>query len=292
MSVMSNSQPQRHWAIVGAGRVGCTLGLVAKELGFVVDATWNRSAEKARQVATLIDPEHTYHADIEQVASRIVAGVDVVWITVIDAEIERVARCLAPYLVADQLVLHTAGSLGAQILKDAGVPGPVASLHPLQAITEPRAAAKSLAKCAWTVEGDAEAVAFARAFMAQLGVSPVEIDSDSKTLYHASAVTAANLLVALIDAAFQMAQAAGMSRDDARRLMLPLAQSCIENLERQDTPQALSGPAARGDQTTIDRHLQALAALDDPGLRAIYQTLTDRALALAARRDESSDELE
>lgn len=271
--------PQR-WAIVGAGRLGTTLGLLAKKLHIPVDATWNRTAEAARKSSDLIEPEHTYHGPLEHVASRIVAGVDVVWICVVDAEIAAATQCLAPFLVEDQVVLHAAGSLSSGILKDAGVPGPVGSLHPLQAITDPPVAVERLAKSAWSIEGDAPAVALGRALMARIGVDPVAIDSDRKTLYHASAVTAANLLVALMDAAFQMAEHAGMSREDARRMMLPLARSCVENLERQDTAHALSGPAARGDLATIARHLEALRGLGEPQLAEIYEVLTQRALGL------------
>lgn len=281
--ITPDAPPQR-WAIVGAGRLGTTLGLLAHKLDIAVDATWNRTADAARKSSTLIEPEHTYHGPLEHVASRVVAGVDVVWVCVVDAEIAAATQCLAPFLVEDQVVLHAAGSLSSSILKQAGVPGPVGSLHPLQAITDPTQAVERLAQSAWSIEGDAPAVALGRALMARIGVEPVAIDSDKKTLYHASAVTTANLLVALMDAAFQMAEHAGMSRDDARRLMLPLARSCVENLERQDTTHALSGPAARGDQHTIDRHLAALRALPDPQLADIYQLLTTRALELAARK--------
>lgn len=272
---------KKRWAIVGAGRVGTTLGLLAKSLGIAVDATWNRSPEAARRASEKIQPQHTYHAALGQVASRIVANADVIWLSVVDPEVAAAAQTLAPFLVDDQIVLHTAGSLSSQLLKDAGIPGPVASLHPLQAITDPSQALQGLSQSAWTVEGDAPALAFARALLQAIGVSPVEIDSAHKTLYHASAVTAANLLVALMDAALEMAERAGMTRAQARQLMLPLARSCVENLERQDTPQALSGPAARGDQATIDRHLDALRDLEDPQLAKIYEVLTARALRIA-----------
>lgn len=272
---------KKRWAIVGAGRVGTTLGLLAKELEIAVDATWNRSPAAARRASEQIQPQHTYHAALGQVASRIVAHADVIWLTVVDPEIAAAARTLAPFLVDDQIVVHTAGSLSSQVLKDAGIPGPVASLHPLQAITDPAQALDTLSQCAWTVEGDAPALAFARALLQGIGVNPVEIDPAHKTLYHASAVTSANLLVALMDAAFEMAEHAGMTRAQARQLMLPLARSCVENLERQDSAHALSGPAARGDHATIDRHMDALRDLEDPQLAKIYEVLTARALRIA-----------
>jgi predicted short-subunit dehydrogenase-like oxidoreductase (DUF2520 family) len=205
---------------------------------------------------------------------------DVVWVTVIDSVIGETAREIAAAIHPEQFVLHTSGSLGSGVLTEAGVSSPVASLHPLQAITDPQRAVDVLADVAWSVEGDAPAVAYAKWLMGQIGVEPVEIDSSKKTLYHASAVTTANLLVALMDAAFQMGEAAGMSREEARAMMLPLARSCVENLERQTSAKALSGPVARGDQETIDRHVAALEALGDEELVRIYQVLTGRAKRL------------
>ncbi len=271
----------RRWAIVGAGRVGRTLGLLANRLGIPIASTWNRSADAARATDELLGPVRALHGPAEQCASALLEDADVVWVTTIDSTIADVAGALAPHLRAHQLVLHAAGSLSSQVLSEAGIRVPVGSLHPLQAITDPETAVEALSDVAWTVEGASEAVEFARELMGRVGVEPVEIDSSKKTLYHASAVTTANLLVALMDAAFAMAEEAGMSREQARRLMLPLARSCVENLERQPTADALSGPAARGDQATIERHLEALRLLDDEQLARVYEVLTERAKRLA-----------
>lgn len=268
------------WAIIGAGRVGKTLGLLARRLGIEVVSTWNRSAEAAKGAEALLSTRMSRHEPLADIADELIADADVVWVTVVDSAIEQTARQLAAATRADQLVLHTSGSLGSGILTDAGIASPVGSLHPLQAITDPQRAVDALANVAWSVEGDAPVVGYAKWLMAKIGVEPAEIDSSKKTLYHASAVTTANLLVALMDAAFQMGEAAGMSREEARAMMLPLARSCVENLERQDTGEALSGPAARGDQETIDRHLAALEALGDAELVRIYEVLTSRAKRL------------
>lgn len=277
----ADKRAPRRWAIVGAGRVGTTLGLLAKRLGITVVATWNRSEAAAARAAELLEAGQALAGDLADQAATLVEHADVVWVTVVDSAISDVAAILAAHTRPEQIVLHTAGSLSSNVMAEAGVDSPVGSLHPLQAITDPSAAVDALTQVAWTVEGDPEAVAYALDLMGEVGVEPVEIDSSKKTLYHASAVTTANLLVALMDAAFQMAEAAGMSREEARALMLPLARSCVDNLERQDTGRALSGPAARGDQDTIERHLQALEALGDDELVEIYRVLTARALGLA-----------
>lgn len=271
------------WAIVGAGRVGRTLGLLAARLGIMVTSTWNRSAEAAAATESQLQPANAYHSSLEHVASAVASDADVMWVTVVDSAIAETARTLASVVRPKQLVLHTSGSLGSDVLAGAGIESPVGSLHPLQAITDPQRAVDALGDVAWSVEGDPKVVDYAKWLMGQVGVEPVEIDSSKKTLYHASAVTTANLLVALMDAALAMGEAAGMSREEARAMMLPLARSCVENLERQETREALSGPAARGDQETIDRHIEALRALGDDELVRIYEVLTERAKGLGGK---------
>jgi predicted short-subunit dehydrogenase-like oxidoreductase (DUF2520 family) len=268
------------WSIVGAGRVGKTLGLLASRLQIPVESTWNRSEASATKASAVIGPRRSCHGLLEEVAESIVQDADVIWLTVVDSSLTSAARALAEVTRPDQIVLHTAGSLSSAVLSEAGVSSKVGSLHPLQAITDPYAALEKLDQVAWTVEGDARAVGYATWLMSKIGVTPVEIDSAKKTLYHASAVTSANLLVALMDAAFAMAEGAGMSREEARAMMVPLARSSVENLERQDADEALSGPAARGDQETIDRHIQALEALGDEELVRIYEVLIERAKGL------------
>jgi predicted short-subunit dehydrogenase-like oxidoreductase (DUF2520 family) len=78
-----------------------------------------------------------------------------------------------------------------------------------------------------------------------------------------------------------MAEAAGMSREQARAMLVPLAKTCVDNLEGQDTTEALTGPAARGDRETIERHIEALEALGDQELLEIYKVLTGRAEGIA-----------
>ena len=53
--------------------------------------------------------------------------------------------------------------------------------------------------------GEDEAVELAREVASWRGISPLDVDPGGKALYHAAAVTSANLLVALLDAADEMA---------------------------------------------------------------------------------------
>lgn len=276
------------WVIVGGGRVGRMMALLARAQGRRVAAVWHRTEASAEATRALL-PEvgRVVSGPLEGgAAARLIDGLGpvVCWITVVDDAILDAARAVGPLLPEGSAALHMAGSMGSRVLREAGITAPVGSLHPLQAITDSERALATMREVTWTLEGDEAVTAFARAVMAEAGVAPLAIDGDARALYHASAVCAANLLVSLIDAAYAMAAAAGISQAQARQMLLPLTQSCLDNLRQQSPAEALTGPAARGDMGTITRHLDALAAHPDPQLRAIYALLTDRALELVRAR--------
>jgi predicted short-subunit dehydrogenase-like oxidoreductase (DUF2520 family) len=60
---------------------------------------------------------------------------------------------------------------------------------------------------------------------------------------------------------------------DVREDLVALADSAIRNWRAHAGPERFTGPAARGDQATIDRHVAALAG--DPQLAPVYELLAD-----------------
>ena len=272
------------WVILGAGRVGRTLGFLARELGIQIDAIWNRTSARAEESASLLglSSERACCGDLRSLSPELFVGRRVIWLTVVDDHLAASARALAAHDVADAIVLHTAGSLSSDVLRGAGLSGELGSLHPLQAMSDPREALAAMRHCVWTVEGDPLAVGYARWLMGNIGVTPLDVEPQTKVLYHASAVTIANLMVALVDASYEMAGLAGISRDDARDMLLPLATSSLDNLRKLPPREALTGPVARGDDATIQRHAEALAAAS-PELLELYEVLTRRARALMQR---------
>jgi predicted short-subunit dehydrogenase-like oxidoreductase (DUF2520 family) len=282
---------ERPWIIIGAGRLGRTLGLLAERVGANVAATWNRSRERAEDTERVLGGDIVRaYADVEDALAS--AGAPrVVWLTVVDDAVAEVASRIRDHVGAGDIAVHTSGVASSAVLREAGLERcAVGSIHVLQAVTEPERAVDALGDATWSVEGDPEVVDFARELLGRIGVDPLVIEADAKVLYHASAVTAANLMVALMDAAFEMAQSAGLSRDQARKMLLPLTRSSLENLSEQDTSSALSGPVARGDRETIERHREALAALEDANLTDVYAALTERAKRLAVDAWSDSDE--
>ena len=253
--------PDLPWVVVGCGRVGRTLVLAARRAGIDVRACWSRG-----------------DGPIEDVVRQCEGAA--VFLTVTDGALDEVARTVAP-LEKAALAVHCSGSLSSDVLRDAGILAPVGSVHPLLSIAQPDQAVGRLGEAAWTIEGDPQVLTWARAWLGRLGATPTTIEPQHKALYHASAVTSAGLVVALLDAAFEMAAAAGIDREAAVGMLVPLARSALENLETMDPTDALTGPVARGDEDVIAMHRRALARLDDHNLRDIYDALTNRARRLA-----------
>jgi len=277
-----------NFIIIGAGRVGQALALLATDLQIPILATWNRTPESslaAQQVCPAPTCQH-FHGPLatNTTLHQLLNKPAVIWLTVRDDAIAQTADELATHIHPDSLVFHTSGTLNSTLLKTAlrsvGNQAHTASLHSLHAMTELHRARERFPQSFWTVEDDSRVTAYATQLLAKIHVTPIQIKPEQKILYHAAANTAANLLTSLLDAATTMATAAGIPPDHAKTMLLNLAQSTLDNLATQSFPEALSGPVARNDNHTIQLHQQAIATLDDPTALEIYKLLTTRARTL------------
>jgi predicted short-subunit dehydrogenase-like oxidoreductase (DUF2520 family) len=111
-------------------------------------------------------------------------------------------------------------------------------------------------------------------------------DAD-RGLYHAAAVFASNYLVGVSAIAQELFASAGVP--DPVRAMLPLQRATLDNVERLGPEHALTGPAVRGDATTVDRNLAALHA-SAPHVVPAYVEMCRVALELGERAGRLSAE--
>lgn len=271
------------WIIIGYGRVGQSLRLLAERLDATVVATWNRTKEAARRAC--VDSPNPHWGQLPDALEDVLDEPCVIWLTVVDQAILPVFETIEPFVSPGSMIVHTSGSHPSTLLSG-HTEHPAASLHPLQAISEPETAVERFQRTFWTIEGDDRAVDVLTPFLAPAGIEPTRIKPDQKTLYHASAVVSANLLVSLMDAAISIAESTDIDRPTARAMLVELAESSLDNLASQPAADALTGPAARGDTDVIDAHRRALDDLDDDTLIDIYDVLTDRALHQLAAHDD------
>jgi predicted short-subunit dehydrogenase-like oxidoreductase (DUF2520 family) len=260
---------KRTVAIVGAGRVGRTLGKCLHERGWRVGAIVARSAAKSRAAVRAIGAGTAY-----QGLTREVFAAPIVLLTVPDDAIASVAGELARFgrqACRGRTILHMSGALDASVLKPlARLGASTGSLHPMQTFTG--RSAPNLKGILFAVEGSPAARRAARAIARSLGGIPVVVATASKPAYHAAGALAAGHALALLEAATRILVQLGFPRRRAVKSLLPLMRQVLDNFERLGPGAAWTGPVARGDYAVVARHMKALRKYP-PEFRQAYAAL-------------------
>lgn len=271
----------RNYSIVGAGRLGTSLGAALRRRGWHPGFIVDRDAASAREARRVIGAG-TASTDL----GRAARAEGVLFITVPDDAVGSVARALArqPGKWSGRVVFHTSGFLTSAALDALKRKGAAtAALHPVQSFPRRERTALLFKGIYWDVEGPAEAIAAARSVVSALGGHLIKLEASDKPLYHAACSLASNAFVALEAAAVSLVEAAGLDRRRAQALLLPLVQGTLRNVKNLGWESVLTGPVSRGDIRTVEAHLEALRSR--PLERAIYAALGAQALELARRRE-------
>jgi predicted short-subunit dehydrogenase-like oxidoreductase (DUF2520 family) len=243
-------------AVIGPGRVGRSLARAAVEAGMSVSLSGRRDALAASEEAR------------------------VALLCVPDASIEGACKTISAAVPPLRYVGHTSGATGLGALGTASERGARAfSIHPLQTLPDGDA---TLAGAPCAISGsDAEALRLAEALAARLGMRPFVVREEQRAGYHAAASIASNYLVALEEAAAELLEIAGI--EEARELLAPLVLRTAANWAERGRG-ALTGPIARGDEPTVERHVAAIADTA-PELLELYRALAERTRELATREE-------
>jgi predicted short-subunit dehydrogenase-like oxidoreductase (DUF2520 family) len=145
-------------------------------------------------------------------------------------------------------------------------------MHPLQTFS--KSLGPEQLDGAWAAVSGATDDARAQGFeLAEiLGLRPFELDDDARAAYHAGAAVASNYLVTLRRAAGSLLEAAGVPPEALDPLMRGVIETGFE----------LTGPIARGDWETVERHLAVIRS-ERPELEKLYLVLADATARIAGR---------
>lgn len=201
----------------------------------------------------------------EDDVSEAAQGVDLLVIAVPDDSVATVAASVTP--VPTTVIAHLAGSLGLDVLEPHVRRG---ALHPLASLPSPEVGAERLRGAWFAIAGDP----LVSDVVTALEGRSFDVSDARRAAYHAAAAIASNHLVALLAQVERVAEGADVPFD----AYLDLVRATVENVAALGPAEALTGPAARGDEATIARHL---AALPDEE-RELYEVLTEACRKLAA----------
>lgn len=240
-------------SFIGAGKVGTSLGIYLKNNHFNILGYYSRSflsAKKASGLTTSIAFEHIWEA----------LEADLVFITVNDDAITTVTNNIAHFgnHYDHKIFVHTSGALTStplEILKNKT--SHVVSIHPIQAFTDINSSVAQLKNTVFSIEGDPECIPTLKTLLDECGNKYLMLDKTQKPLYHAGACVLSNYLVALLSYGFSMLTHIGLPEDLAIESFFPLIASTLDNVKHFGPADALTGPIARGDLETIQKHLEA-----------------------------------
>lgn len=278
--------------IIGAGKVGVTLGLYLTEHEIPVTGYYSRTYEHAVEAA-----EHTQTKAYQNITELLKAS-DTLFITTPDGEISKVWDCIAGEKLSKKIICHFSGSLSSNVFSGIGAAGAFGcSIHPMYAFSDKFTAYRQFHTACLTMEGHPKALdAMSALFGERLGHRIYTVKSEDKIKYHAAAAFASNYMAALFQASMDLLESCGFSKDAGKELLSPIIKSNVETMLKVGTKNALTGPIERNDIETVAKHLDALSLdEEDEGLHHgnaeewIYRSLGLKLLEIAKEKHPESD---
>jgi predicted short-subunit dehydrogenase-like oxidoreductase (DUF2520 family) len=259
---------------IGAGTVGTALALRLSGRGYPIAAVSSRTLTSAQRLAGEVDGCKAY-ASSQAVADE----AELVFVTTPDDFIAQVVA--ETRWRPGQSVVHCSGADSTDILEPAREAGAqVGGFHPLQTFASVAQAIENLPGSTFALEAKEPLLTALKGMAEALEGHWVELKAGDKVLYHAAAVFACNYLVTLVKLATDLWQTFRVPAPEATQALIPLLQGTINNIDQVGLPNCLTGPIARGDLGTINKHL---AALKDaaPELLSAYRELGLQTIPIA-----------
>ncbi len=273
-------------AIIGAGRLGTSLAHALSQKGYSIKALSCRSlcsAEESRHIIGQGSPS----TDNVRTASQ---G-EILFLTVPDDELGRAAKDLASAALEwkGKFVFHCSGLLTSKTLAPLKKKGAhTASVHPGQSFPNKECPIDIFQGVFFALEGDAQALSVAKDIVKILGARHFTIRTKDKASYHTACSLASNMCVVLLYSAISLLSECGIGEKQAKKILWPLVEGTLHNVNKIDIFSALTGPVPRGDLNTIKKHLAELKKF--PSLHGIYIDLARQALEMAKRGKKVSRE--
>ena len=269
---------------IGAGRLGSSLAIAMRRLGYTVAAVSSRRAE---QRAWLQD--HLPDTLVTDHPQAVADAATIVFITTSDGAIEDTAR--AVNWKSGQAVVHCSGAVPLDALRSAeGARAFTGGLHPAQTFPS-RDAWDSFDGIPFGIEAaEPHLESWLDRLGQDLGGVPIVINASQRSAYHASVVMACGLISGMTGLAAEVwASTGALNRDEAVRSLSPIVSSTAHWIGEKGLPGAITGPYVRGDETTVHKHIEATSAVS-PEIGAAYAAVALASLDMAREQGGMGEE--
>jgi predicted short-subunit dehydrogenase-like oxidoreductase (DUF2520 family) len=266
--------------IIGAGKVGTTLGKYLCQYGIEITGYYSRTRESADEAATFTGTSS--YSSMEELAKES----DTIFLTVPDGEIASVWQSLKQYTICDCIICHFSGALSSRIfsgIESTGASG--VSIHPMYPFSSKKQSYQDFQGAYLVMEGDKKALDTMKALWEKINHPVLVLDAGDKIKYHAAAALASNAMLGLMKTSLDLLGECGFDSDESMALLTPLVRSNVSSMLEKGCVESLTGPVERNDIDTVSKHLSALSG-DDLG---VYRSTAVKLVELAERKHPQRD---
>lgn len=246
--------------LIGAGRVATHLGRALRAVGNEVSQVYSRTVEHARLLAEQL------HAEATNNLATIRPDADAYLFCLKDAVLEEVsAACLRALKEKDAegnpLFVHTGGSMALEALPTQRK----AVLWPMQTFSMER-------EIDWQqvhvfLESPSDE-ALLRQMLADVTPHVLTVTALQRQRLHLASVFACNFTNHMFTLSARILEEIGVDFG----VLLPLVEETVHKVHKLSPREAQTGPAVRGDENVMRKHLEALH--DDASMQQIYQIIS------------------
>lgn len=245
--------------VIGLGKLGKQLTTVLDQNHIAIRGVYNRSVLPSNR------QDDSLFKDCFHDLNKLPTDADVYVLSISDDAVKSVAAVLPQKIKDEKIVVHTSGVHTLEVF-DAGIKYP-GVLYPLNTFTEGKAI--NWKETPFYISGSSDqTLSVLKSIAKKISNKVFAISDRQKRVLHLSAVMVNNFPTHLFQLASRLLKENELEFDH----LLPLIRTMVDNAESGDLEKILTGPAVRGDQQTIDQHLDLLEKQKE--VKRIYKTLT------------------
>lgn len=259
--------------IIGAGKVGVSLGMLLVQHGVPVAGFYSRTPESAEQAAAFT------HTQRYGTLNEIITAGDTLFVTTSDGVIADIWRDMKALPIKSKTICHCSGALPSSVFDGAEALGvQTCSVHPMMAVSDRFSCWEKLEQAFFTLEGSA--APRMQTLLQSCGIRTAVIRAEDKARYHLASCVVSNLAVGLSQWGIELLEDCGFTAQEALAALTPLMLGNMQAVCEKGPVQALTGPAERSDQRTIQSHLACLDGSD----AELYALLTRKLCDIAQKK--------
>jgi predicted short-subunit dehydrogenase-like oxidoreductase (DUF2520 family) len=178
--------------------------------------------------------------------------------------------------ITGKTFVHTSGAVGLDVFSRLENDKIYAGcMHPMMAVTD---SSKDFKNITFDICGSNSFEEKIKPVIHHLKAKCIVVDELQKLNLHIAAVLTSNYMVTLMGTALQLFKNSDLDHTKIRSALLPLMNSVLSNLEKEEPSKALTGPIFRVDISTLQKHLEVINDL--PNLKNVYTTLAKETINL------------